>query len=440
MRLTTEHLKTGWLHPRRVVRNVVASHFTATFTTDPDVTAHAIRGAQEYGWEQFLTWGHDFCKLPLANDAALEWVCGEVERTDKDAPSDNLRRHLTTMLASSEISLLERYRDRLLPLPGLRPRERQAIETRLELVPCSPTEAWRRLEDHCRMSAAAKTFADAKIPEAELLLEPLVRDRGDSVARVIDVLQNPPPQGDGDDPAEWLTGLMITLAGLLRLDEAVPAIWDLLAVDWDWYEGEGLDALKRIGTPHVLQVARDCYPQADWNARLHAASIFAAIKCDESATAIAEAVSGEDDDDLRAYLGVAAAAQFDDSLMPLALQVHSENPEDPERGEIRELLVAFSHLAGYHVPDRDEWEKDIDDLDDRMRRLADSDQSPLAESLLRPFGDEDDNSIDLRESLELARRSAEPAIRRGFQVGRNAPCPCGSGTKYKRCCMPDAHA
>ncbi len=28
-------------------------------------------------------------------------------------------------------------------------------------------------------------------------------------------------------------------------------------------------------------------------------------------------------------------------------------------------------------------------------------------------------------------------IRRRKKVGRNAPCPCGSGKKYKRCCGRD---
>ncbi|MYB18811.1 MAG: hypothetical protein F4Y16_07475, partial [Holophagales bacterium] len=25
-------------------------------------------------------------------------------------------------------------------------------------------------------------------------------------------------------------------------------------------------------------------------------------------------------------------------------------------------------------------------------------------------------------------------VRPGAKVGRNAPCPCGSGKKYKKCC------
>jgi len=29
----------------------------------------------------------------------------------------------------------------------------------------------------------------------------------------------------------------------------------------------------------------------------------------------------------------------------------------------------------------------------------------------------------------------EPIKNRGPRVGRNDPCPCGSGRKYKQCCM-----
>lgn len=28
-----------------------------------------------------------------------------------------------------------------------------------------------------------------------------------------------------------------------------------------------------------------------------------------------------------------------------------------------------------------------------------------------------------------------PLVRAALRVGRNEPCPCGSGFKFKRCCM-----
>ena len=37
--------------------------------------------------------------------------------------------------------------------------------------------------------------------------------------------------------------------------------------------------------------------------------------------------------------------------------------------------------------------------------------------------------------LARRRQAAPPFVREGKKVGRNDPCPCGSGKKYKRCCL-----
>ena len=44
--------------------------------------------------------------------------------------------------------------------------------------------------------------------------------------------------------------------------------------------------------------------------------------------------------------------------------------------------------------------------------------------------DDDDEDDEEYPPLRLA-----PARRAGEPVSRNAPCPCGSGKKYKRCCL-----
>ena len=36
---------------------------------------------------------------------------------------------------------------------------------------------------------------------------------------------------------------------------------------------------------------------------------------------------------------------------------------------------------------------------------------------------------------ERVARAATPIKRPGAKLGRNEPCPCGSGRKYKKCCM-----
>jgi uncharacterized protein YecA (UPF0149 family) len=43
----------------------------------------------------------------------------------------------------------------------------------------------------------------------------------------------------------------------------------------------------------------------------------------------------------------------------------------------------------------------------------------------------------LKENYRLIRETAKPdnIIRLPPKISRNAPCPCGSGKKYKNCCL-----
>jgi hypothetical protein len=37
--------------------------------------------------------------------------------------------------------------------------------------------------------------------------------------------------------------------------------------------------------------------------------------------------------------------------------------------------------------------------------------------------------------VDTSAEKAKPIVRPGSRLGRNDPCPCGSGKKYKKCCM-----
>ncbi len=43
--------------------------------------------------------------------------------------------------------------------------------------------------------------------------------------------------------------------------------------------------------------------------------------------------------------------------------------------------------------------------------------------------------VRIRPGLSM-RKSVVTSPRRALKVGRNDPCPCGSGKKYKDCCLP----
>jgi uncharacterized protein YecA (UPF0149 family) len=53
-----------------------------------------------------------------------------------------------------------------------------------------------------------------------------------------------------------------------------------------------------------------------------------------------------------------------------------------------------------------------------------------------PMDSADLSSVDPAVSIRRVSASEAHALSRRFrEIGRNQPCPCGSGRKYKRCCM-----
>ena len=49
--------------------------------------------------------------------------------------------------------------------------------------------------------------------------------------------------------------------------------------------------------------------------------------------------------------------------------------------------------------------------------------------------DDEFDGFDRDDSDYFDYEVQEPYIREEEKIGRNDPCPCGSGKKYKKCCM-----
>lgn len=455
MRLSDERLMAGFVHPSRVVRGAVADFFADRFTRDPEVTRWAIRGAEQFGWQDFLAWPHKFGKLPLLDDDSFEWVCQQVERQEPATRRLSIRWHLTRMLAAADATILARHQSRLLAMDVFDADVREAIVRRIELSQADPEVCWQASESHCIRAAQTESFAAANIPEAKRLLEPLARAGESFVPRILEVLQRPLPEPDSKHPDQWLIGLMISLAGQLRLEQAVPLLWNCWAANWDWYNEEVMFALTRIGTPSVLQMIRERYSKSEWYVRNFSHNVFENTRGDETIAALEEAIAMEEDDFLRGQLGVAAGAQYDDRAARLALQIWNENPQDGERDVIREFLVAFSHLSGWELAERDQWEADINaevnrihneapsisGLWQKIAKLAGLEASPTPlppTHSLRGTNRLDETKIRIIPPLIDARPIAPHRIVLVKpQVGRNDPCLCGSGKKYKKCCLKE---
>jgi hypothetical protein len=99
-------------------------------------------------------------------------------------------------------------------------------------------------------------------------------------------------------------------------------------------------------------------------------------------------------------------------------------------------IVSFSTAdidsAFARASDRPGWERLGDPWRFYSRGAILARQDRWAEEAER--GDPDFDIDDLDQPLHL------PFVREAAKVGRNDPCPCGSGKKYKKCCLPRASA
>ena len=111
------------------------------------------------------------------------------------------------------------------------------------------------------------------------------------------------------------------------------------------------------------------------------------------------------------------------------------NPRCDEAAGLRRALVANSLIVGRDFAELDDWltavredlasEPSLEDLsedDDPWREKEDGE-------------DWDDDPQPVRDLKPMLEAPSAPIINRGAKVRRNDPCPCGSGMKFKKCCL-----
>ena len=116
-----------------------------------------------------------------------------------------------------------------------------------------------------------------------------------------------------------------------------------------------------------------------------------------------------------------------------------------ERENLDLDVAAAGLLTGTWFPERDDWQtraREVYEVEleryneefDLFPEIEDDsyDDEPLDE------GFEDDFESDFEITANASENYAEPSVtiaRDEPRVGRNDPCPCGSGKKFKKCCM-----
>jgi yecA family protein len=194
---------------------------------------------------------------------------------------------------------------------------------------------------------------------------------------------------------------------------------------WDWV-AEGWPALFRGKGEQCLHGLRDIAADRsyDWYPRVIAL---------ESAVALAHAVGRTELEQTLDWAATFAADETEEEYLRYAA---SQRLLDQPRKRHRPLLLKMGRAqdltredieAAFEAGDSPQWERfpdpwsfyDPDAIAERQMQWA-----------LEAAG-------DYEPPLDVDYGEVETYVREQPKIGRNDPCPCGSGKKYKKCCMEE---
>jgi hypothetical protein len=112
-------------------------------------------------------------------------------------------------------------------------------------------------------------------------------------------------------------------------------------------------------------------------------------------------------------------------LAALALETLRNLLEDPKTPPAVRLKTALAVLQRPHFPQRG-WHL--------PERIEDPRERQVVDNLVEMKADYD--AMRMADAMEASEKRKQPA--EAPATPRNAPCPCGSGVKYKRCCAKAA--
>lgn len=416
MRLQEEQVKQAILNRDRDVREAAVYYFARSFGQDSGIMPLAIQAIEQYGKDDAFEI-YSFLDDLVQTDETVLWLIGQIRnnRLPDDTAYGSYERVVRSALTHAEAAVLERHLAEILCLEDFSDDAKKTISERIYLQSESPEELWRLLDEFCKRSDALEEVPD-DLDLANNLIEALGRHQEFAAPEVLAVLNGTPKYN-------WLELCAVQLAGYLRLQEAIAAIVALLKNADDWVYEEGHEALVKIGGDQVVEQLVKAYGPGNGDLRLSVASVLENIHNDSSVEGSLKLLETEEDPFLQGHLLQAVLMNFSTDAIEPARQFLLQTPLHPDVLEVRRDLLTACKLLGETFPEFDAWTEDA--KNDKEFRKKWYQENPI-------FPKVDDFEVD---EAEEAYSPAPATLVREVHVGRNDPCPCGSGKKFKKCCL-----
>ncbi len=421
MRLSAGAVKEAILHPDKEVREAAVNYFARSFSPDPTIMPLVIEAIEQYGWNDAFE-AYAFLDDLVQTEDTLQWLIQQLGQANPPTSEREAQPILaaSTALIHADPVLLERHRDQVMGLEILDDETRDAIDERIWFLSRPGAELWQDLKEFCHTHEADSSVPTDDFNFACRIVQALGRHRDQFADEVVAILQG--TTGDFDN---WMAGFAVRLAGEMKLEAAIPCMMEMLNDDNDWLNEECHLAFVKMGSDAIVSQFAQEFRKADWNLRMSVAYILEDIHSDLSVQTCLDLLKVEEEDEIKGQLLQAVLLNFATEGIELARQFILNTPLDPDVLEVRTALLTACKLMDARFPEFDAWQEDSKNDQEFRRRWYQ--EHPLA----------GDDSEERSEDDEFEEGPAPPPatiVRTEPRVGRNDPCPCGSGKKYKKCC------
>lgn len=429
--LPPQEVKPLLVHEDRHVRRAAIEYFRGAWIEDVELASLSLEAHRLYPDEESLS-GLACCRNFALSADALQ----DVLQTLGTATDGNALYHLNNIIANAPIPLQRANRSTILDTRNLLPGTAATIERRLDLAQWPADRLWNDLQDFAQRSLDKQYVGDIDHAYVDTLIVALGRldePDADTICKELESV---------DEDNGWLEIFLIDLIGERRIQSAIPMLVDKYRIDTDYMLERVSRALSRIADPEAVRLIRADFPKESWGFKNYTAALLGNIKHQESEDAILALLETERDPSLRTILCIGLCELFSATGVEIVRkEIH--HGYDRMVACLEETLLPVAQVLEIEIPEAEQWqaEREEREIEQSQRRdeLAELGRRYAAAKAagIDPFAhSQAESATKVKKSWTAATEVREPTtIRRDTpRVGRNDPCPCGSGRKFKKCC------
>lgn len=420
------------------IRQRAVRYFARSFSSDTSIMPLVIKAVETFGREDAYHLIGLSRDLPHTEDTD-DWIIDELDDEQSDQ-HENYIYNLSMVLVEADPVLLLQKESAILDSQHFLPSLRAPFAERLRMLSWDEATCWQELETFCEEGKDKQYINEVNLGYAKRVVEALARYGHECEERVRTILLQK-VEDFHHNPMKWMEPLAVRLAGEARLDSTVPLLVTKLIEDGgDLLNQECAKALTRIGTSTVLEAVAEAYPSAAHHFRLYATDPLEYIHSDLAVAKCLKLLRRAQDVRIRDNLAHALLSQFAQAGVEEARKLPLGREHDIESRDLRLCLLETCTLTGGRFPEYDEWlANEKAEKEEHWKRVKELEGDPnglLMFALENLAGKRAAEMPKAKPSLPPASRFAPPRQPASKQkVGRNSPCPCGSGKKFKICCM-----